>query len=160
MPGKRGYNTKAGFKVASKFEVEVVNWLTDQQIPFDYEAESLSYTTPVVNGACPECGHRHVIQERVYTPDIRLMDGTFIEIKGKFTPQKRNLMRHLIKANPDRTIRFVFFNDPYLTKRKATRLSDWARQQGVEYHVWSPKGGKKAAQHWLPEEWFNATSNS
>lgn len=157
MGGKRGYTTRAGLKVASKFEAAVVNWLTDQQIDFEYESESLSYTTPVVNGVCPECGHKHVIQERTYTPDITLADGSFIEVKGKFTPQKRTLMRHLIRSNPDRTIRFVFYNDPYMTKRKATRLTDWARQQGVEAHVWNPAGGKKAAQHWLPEEWFDVS---
>lgn len=155
MPGKRGYNSKAGYRVASKFEVAVIDWLTDQQIDFEYEAKTLSYSTPVVNGICNVCGHTNVRQQRTYTPDILLPDGSFIEIKGKFTPQKRNLMRHLIRDNPGETIRFVFFNDPFLTKRKATRLSDWARQQGVEYHIWNPKGGKRTAQHWLPEDWFN-----
>lgn len=154
MPGRRWYTTKAGIKVASKFEIDVIDWLTDQQIEFEYEAEQLAYTTPVVKGVCPNCGHEKVIQRRTYTPDIRLADGSFIEVKGKFPPNKRSLLKAVIQAHPDRVFRFVFYNDPFLTKRKANRLSDWARQAGADWHIWNPKGGKKTRQHWLPEEWF------
>lgn len=155
MPGNRWYNTKVGLKVASQFEADVIDWMVDNGKEFEYEAEALPYETPVVNGKCPNCGHEQVVQRRVYTPDIKLANGSFIEIKGKFTPAKRTLMRHLIKAHPDRTFHFVFYNDPFLTKQKARKLSDWARAQGVECHIWNPAGGKKAAQHWLPEEWFD-----
>jgi len=155
MPGKRTFRTKVkGLKVASKFEAEVINWLVENDKRFTYEPEQLDYTTPVKNGFCTECGSRKVEQRRKYTPDIRLENGSFIEIKGKFTPAKRTLMRHLIKAHPDRTIYFVFYNDPYLTKDKKRKVSDWARAQGIKFHVWNPAGGKNAEQHYLPEEWF------
>lgn len=144
-PTKAELTTTTGIVCASKHECNVVQELINSGVDFEYEPETISYRTKVRNGTCDSCGESDVYQERSYTPDIRFANGIYLEVKGKFTPQKRTLMRAFVKCNPELDLRFVFQNNGYLTKAKKTSFVEWAHQIGCEATV-----GKA-----VPSQWYD-----
>ena len=162
----RSFPTKNGDKCDSDYERGIIDDLIERGIEYGYERRigedekfKIAYATPVTNGHCEACGTngRPVVQRRSYTPDIHLPSGVIVEVKGKFTPAKRTLMRHAVRCNPDLDIRFILMADTWLTKRKARRLSDWCRAQGIVYCVGDPRqnpGTKAYGDGGIPEEWI------
>ena len=102
------YLTSNGHKCRSRYERDIVQEAIDRGLAFEYEPFKLEYESAVAKGACKSCGAtgRDVVQRRTYTPDLVLPNGIIVEIKGKFDASKRNLMRQLVRCNPDRDIRF------------------------------------------------------
>ncbi len=104
---------------------------------------SLGYHSTVKNGRCLECGTVCVVQERTYTPDIRIVRtsesgverATYIEAKGYFEGSKRSLFRQVLKAHQGVDIRIVAERDHWVTKGKS-KLSDWAKRFKVKLYVW------------------------
>jgi hypothetical protein len=143
------YPTSNGDKCASQYECDVVQSLIDRGLPYEYEPVKLEYETNIVKGLCKQCGAegRDVVQRRTYTPDLRLPNGIIVEVKGKFTAPKRNLMRQLVKSNPDIDLRFIFMRDNFYGGRKGTRrrYTGWAHTQGCVAVVGTE----------IPAEWFN-----
>lgn len=88
------------------------------------------------------------VVSKTYIPDfpLRKKDGTlmFIEYKGYLRPSDRAKMIAVKKCNPNLDIRIVFARDNYLTKRKKSRYSDWARSNGFPCSIGT-----------VPKEWVD-----
>jgi hypothetical protein len=93
---------------------------------------------------CAKCGHNVALKQRNYTPDLVLGNGVIIEIKGKFTGEMRTKMLAVRRCNPDLDIRMLFQADNWLTKKKATRYSDWCERNGFIYHI-----GEVVPSEWI-----------
>lgn len=115
----------------SGFELKVATQLGDRKIPFDYEAEKLTYEVPATIHS--------------YTPDFRT-NGIYIEAKGRFTPADRRKMALVIEQNPDKDIRLLFMLNNTLSKSSKTTYTDWCEKRGIKCAV--SKTGE------LPEDWI------
>ena len=80
--GKKGWYR--GFWCDSTYELAFVVWALDHEIPFERNLEFFSYE----------------YQGRVYrwTPDFRLGDGSYIEIKGYLTDQSRAKLEYFYRS--------------------------------------------------------------
>jgi len=115
-----------GFR--SKFEQDVATSLERQGVKYDYEGRELPFT-----------------RECTYTPDFRLPNGIFIEVKGYFLPSDRTKLLLVRKQNPHVDIRLVFMNSRNrLSKRSKTTYAKWADKHGF---LWAEKQ--------VPERWIN-----
>lgn len=131
---------------ASKFEDTIIQDLKDRGIAYEYEPKTFSYTRPVHRGRCTVCESKSCVVERSYTPDIfLLLSKTWVEAKGKFTPENRGKMEDFLKGNPGIDLRFLFQRDNWLTGKHKHKYSDWAKKQGVKYAVGTS----------IPEEWVS-----
>ena len=150
MPKRR---IKREPKVA--LEVHISEWLSERGIPHQLDGiPSFSYQTTERNLRCLTCSSTDVVKDRVYTPDLYLpATGVYIEGKGKFPPSRRNQLRSFIEGRQDIDLRFVFQEDAWLTKKHASRLTDWARWCGVESYVWT-RTMMKHGEPPMPEEWY------
>lgn len=140
-----------GLVWASKFEYEVYVELAGRINESGLDADifkcgpdcTLSYSTPVKNGRCSQCGSVCTVQARTYTPDLVIVSRVpgqearyvYLETKGYFEGSKRNLFRQVVKSYPDRDIRLVAGADHWVTKGKS-RLSDWAKRYKVKMYLW------------------------
>jgi len=122
-------------KYRSKLEERVAKKLENKGIKFYYEPYSIPYTTEVKPAHCAKCGHNVMLKQRHYTPDLVFPNGIIVEIKGKFTGEMRTKMLAVRNCNPDLDIRMLFQADNWLTRKKATRYSDWCKRHGFTYHV-------------------------
>lgn len=59
-----------------------------------------------------------------------------IEAKGRFSAADRKKMLLVREAHPDIDLRLLFQQDNWLTKKKKSRYSDWARKNGFKYSIW------------------------
>mgnify|MGYP003340999475 FL=1 len=116
------------------------------------ERDTISYTEPKVNARCVACGSWECVQDRSYTPDLLLIpqggddsDGYFIEVKGYFRREKRQLFRVMRNSRPDINLRLILEADHWVTKGK-TRMTDYARRylKTTPTHVWDGD---------IPEDW-------
>jgi len=131
-------------KYRSGLEKRVCDDLKNRGIKFYYEPYQLNYTKEVKQGFCPECGSKLMLKCHQYTPDVVLSNGIHVEIKGKFTGEMRTKMIAVQECNPDVDIRILFQADNWLTKKKATKYSDWCKRNGFIYHV-----GEKVPSDWV-----------
>ena len=138
------YHTNGGIKVRSKFERTVINDLESRGIEFGYETLELPWLDTVANGECGDCGSEEVGKHCVYTPDVIFPSGSIVEIKGLFTARDRKIAVGVRKAHPELTIRFLFMQDKWMTKKKVRRYSDWATKNGFESHT-----GTAVPQEWI-----------
>lgn len=135
---------------ASKFEWQVYDaivrhYASDKSVSVERCGPdcSLGYHSTVKNGRCTQCGSVCVVQERTYTPDIRIVRTseqgqqrvTYIEAKGYFEGSKRSLFRQVLKTHQSLDIRLVAERDHWVTKGKS-KLSDWAKRFKVKFHLW------------------------
>jgi len=67
-----------------------------------------------------------------------------IEAKGVFTADNRKKHLALQEEYPELDIRFVFQRDNWLTRKHATKYSDWCEKNCFKYAIGS-----------IPEEWLN-----
>lgn len=137
--------TTEGHECDSIYERDVLQGLIAKGVDFEYEPESIKYRTKVRSGSCGECGASDVYQGRSYTPDVRFRNGTYLEIKGKFMPAKRTLMRAFVRENPELTLRFLFYRDNWLTTGHKRKYSDFCRAIGCESDVGTE----------VPEAWYS-----
>lgn len=85
----------------------------------EYEVDKLPFVQPAV--------------DRYYLPDFKLENGTYIEVKGRFTAEDRRKMIWVKQQNPDAIIRFIFGNGKNkLTKKSKSTYLDWAEKYGFE----------------------------
>lgn len=113
----RAAAVEAGFR--SGFEQQFAAKFPDYQ----YEPDRFPYT----------------IQEtRNYTPDFVGPDGTWYELKGRFTASDRKKMKLIKEQYPQQRIVLVFQNPRVkLTKAKRSRwYCEWADQNGFEWIDW------------------------
>lgn len=103
-----------------------------------YETDKIKYTIPASNHS--------------YTPDFKLADNDYIEVKGRLLPSERK--KHLLiqEQNPNIRIRFFFDKSGnFIYKGSKTTYADWADAHGF---LWTDI--KKG----LPPEWLLATPKS
>ena len=122
-----------GEQWASKFEWRVFDHLRSSgaNVRRCTSSDSIAYTEPKPNVTCLECGGSECVQERIYTPDLYIVphggddkSGYYIEAKGYFRKEKRQLFRHLRKSRADIDLRVVLESDHWVTRGK-TRLSNY-----------------------------------
>ncbi len=154
--------TQNGDKCDSDYERAVIDDLIDRGVGYGYEVGEarFEYATPVVNGYCKACGakSKQVVQRRYRTLDVRLENGIVVEIKGKFEPSLRTLMRHLIRGNPGADIRFFFMRDAWQTKKHKQTYGSWATAQGIKWAAGDPRynpGTKAYGVGGIPQEWID-----
>ncbi|MEK0325880.1 MAG: hypothetical protein QQN63_09270 [Nitrosopumilus sp.] len=82
-------------------------------------SDTFSYVSPVRGGVCVGCGCKEIVQQRTYTPDLYIRrkargiddSGYYLEIRGRFTGPKRNLIRNFIKTGPGIDLRMLLERD-------------------------------------------------
>lgn len=127
---KRTDTYPGGPKVLGNSEKRVALQLKAEGVPFTYETEKLRY---------------HVSKDCAYTPDFKINDRTFIEVKGMFTSEDR--VKHLlVKAqHPEADIRFLFDNASRpINKGSKTTNGAWCDKNGFLY-----------ATKIIPKEWLS-----
>ena len=118
--GKRSTRTKAveaGFR--SGFEQQFAARFPEYQ----YEPMRVAY---------------EVNEVRHYKPDFVAPDGTWYELKGRFTATDRKKMKAVRESHPDQRIVLVFQN-PRVKLTKAKRgmwYCEWAEKNGFEWMAW------------------------
>ena len=113
------------------FECDSTYELEQQGVSFQYEPHQIKYTKPSTN--------------HIYTPDLLLDNGIYIEYKGYFRPDNRDMAKIVRDCNPGLDIRFVFMNaNAKINKRSKTT-----------YATWCDKHNFKWAHKVIPKEWIN-----
>lgn len=133
-------HTVNGHIARSGYEVAVCKDLATRKVAYEYEPDSLSIQLPVIGGECTECGARgaYIAKHAVYTVDLRLANGRYIECKGKLTSKDRTRLKALCKAWADkfpRPLSLLVQRDNWITKKHKERYSGWARKIGFEVAV-------------------------
>lgn len=136
---------------ASIFEKVIWDDAKERGIEITYEPESFQYEKRPPRGAkCGDCGSSKVSVPGSYTPDFKVQGRFFVEAKGYLNAPKRTLMEAFRKSNPELDLRFLFAQDNWLTHKKKTRYTDWAKQIGV----------KSAVGNKIPEGWVGRTGDN
>ena len=131
MKRYRGRRTKkehkvGGVTVRSGFEALVIDKarrLTDLL----YEPDAFEYTVT-----------------RKYTPDVRLPNGIYVEIKGRFVGADRSKHRKIREQHPELDIRLVFQRNDKLYKGAKSTYTEWCDRLGIKWAIGE-----------IPEEWIN-----
>lgn len=148
------FHTAGGTQVRSGYEKTVIEDLERRNVAFEYEPDTLEILLPtrgivcvldpVLHGAQTQAEH---YKKSTYTIDIRLANGRYVELKGKFTAKDRGRILALVRAWGEkfpRPISLLLQKDNWLTKAHKRKYSDWARQVGIDVHVGNS----------IPEEWL------
>lgn len=114
--------------------------------------DTFAYTTPIRGGCCGACGADDVVQRRTYTPDFHITPvsgvgghpGYYLEVKGHFPGDKRNLLRAFLKTGPRIDLRLLLERDGRAT-RSVTLLEYCHKFFKIPIHVWDGQ---------LPRSWY------
>ncbi|MBD3293809.1 MAG: hypothetical protein GF393_12870 [Armatimonadia bacterium] len=148
VPRTRSTYHLRGNNYKSKYEKQIATFLHSKHVKFVYEGEKISYAKPIANALCTECGHAKIVQLRNYIPDFYIKKtGIYIETKGKFTSENRTKMLDVIDSNPELDIRMLFQRDNWLSRKHATKYSEWCKQHGITYAI-----GTEVPLDWIGEE--------
>lgn len=103
------------------------------QLPkIEYETDKIKYIVPA--------------SKHSYTPDFKLPDGSYIEVKGRLQASERK--KHLLiqEQHPEIEIKFYFDKSQNkLYKGSPTTYADWANKNGF---LWTD------TKRGLPKEWL------
>ncbi len=112
----------------SGFEDFVIRDLESRKVAFEYEIEQFRWLPP----------------EKGYTPDLRLDNGIYIELKGYLTQQDRVKLKAVKAQHPYLDLRIVFQNARNkLSAESQTTYGQWASKEGF---IW--------AETQIPDEWL------
>lgn len=141
--------TVNGHIARSGYEVAVIQDLVRRKIKYEYEADSLAIQQGVIGGECTQCGARagYIVKHGVYTVDLRLDNGRYVELKGRLTSKDRTRLKGLYNAwggKFPRPLSVLLMNDNWTTKKHTQRYSDWCRKQGFDVAV-----GKSIPEAWV-----------
>ena len=128
---KKAYNklkNRADIKFRSKLEEDVASLLEGLGISYEYEAEKLSY----------------VIEHR-YTPDFKLPNYKYLEVKGYWDAEDRRKILAVKKDNPEIDLRMVF-QSPYntISKKSKTTYAKWCEKHDIPW----------TSYHDIPLDWL------
>lgn len=121
----------------SEAESRVYKDLEARCVPFEYETETIEYTSPPVH-------HK-------YIPDFKI-GSIYVEYKGWFKPEDRAKMLLITKQHPELDIRMLFMKDSKLYKDSDTRYSDWCQKYHIKYAI-----GETVPQEWVEEAYPKLT---
>jgi len=115
-------------KLRSKLEEKVASLLQGLGISYEYESEKLSY-----------------VIEHNYTPDFKLPNYKYLEVKGYWDAEDRRKILAVKKDNPDIDLRMVF-QSPYntISKKSKTTYAKWCDKHDIPW----------TAYHEIPIEWL------
>lgn len=121
---------KTTSKYRSGLEVSVIENLNKRKVNFTYESVVIAYSKPSTS-------HK-------YTPDINLLNGIFVEIKGFFKREDRAKHLAIKNSNPKVEIRFLFGNSRNkIYKGSKTTYADWCTKHGFKF-----------ADKVIPDDWI------
>jgi hypothetical protein len=143
----RRWKAPDGTVWASKFEWKVYEGLRKAGVTVRKcdSRDTVRYIERKRNGRCLECGSNSVVQDRTYTPDLFVstpreespLSGYYIEAKGYFRADKRQLFRCLVASNKNYAIRVILERDGWVTKGKTKYTDYFARYlKKTPVHVW------------------------
>ena len=115
-------------KFRSKLEENVASLLEGLGISYEYESEKLSY-----------------VIEHNYTPDFKLPNYKYLEVKGYWDAEDRRKILAVKKDNPDIDLRMVF-QSPYntISKRSKTTYAKWCDKHDIPW----------TSYHDIPLDWL------
>ena len=121
----------------SGFEVTIAAELDDSGVSYEYESLVFEYTEPLRKNLaeCGACGSKDLVRTGRYTPDFVLANGTIIETKGRFDAKDRRKMLAVRQEYTDYKWCLLFMTDNKISRRSATRYSDWAMEHEYEYSI-------------------------
>jgi hypothetical protein len=99
----------------SRFEAEVAKELDAAGIEFEYEP------------------HRVRTEGVSYLPDFLLANGVYLEAKGWFKKESRDVLRRLQFVEPDMDIRLVFQNPGQKLKPLKMTAAKWCDRNGFAW---------------------------
>ena len=104
-------------KFRSKLEENVASLLEGLGISYEYESEKLSY-----------------VIEHNYTPDFKLPNYKYLEVKGYWDAEDRRKILAVKKDNPDIDLRMVF-QSPYntISKKSKTTYAKWCDKHDIPW---------------------------
>lgn len=121
---------KLGFR--SGLEKTICEKLTNDNVEFAYEKTKIEWED---------------LAYRTYTPDVILLNGIIVEIKGMFTAADRRKHLKIKQQHPELEIRFVFENSRRkLRKGAKSSYADWCIKYGFRYH------DKEIPEDWVREK--------
>jgi predicted nuclease of restriction endonuclease-like RecB superfamily len=107
-------------KYKSKFEKTVGDFLGTRA---SYEPDKLKFIQPS--------------KQRLYIPDFKIGESTYIESKGKWTSEDRQKHVWIKEQHPEKRIILLFQNSKVrLSKVSKTTYGDWATKHGLEWYDW------------------------
>lgn len=117
----------------STYECAIGRQLEAEGIPFEYEAESYTILVPTSKiYVCESCGENKCLKRATYTPDFFFNNRTFVvEAKGRFDPAHRIKALEFIKQYPGIEYALLFEENNKLSRKRATRYTDWCEKQGI-----------------------------
>ena len=110
----------------SGFEQTVCSDLDRRGIPYQYEPDKLKYWRIVRGAKCSVCQNVTVTKGATYTPDLKFGNGTYCEIKGRFTAANRARMVDFKTSQLLVVVRILFQADNWTTTKKLQRYTTWA----------------------------------
>lgn len=114
---RKTHTTKEKVVVRSNFEVDCLNALDREHIPYEYESLRFSY-----------------VSHHTYTPDLSFPNNIVVELKGRFLPADRAKILAVRKAHPHIDLRMVFMNpNVKLSKNSRTTYGDWCDKHGIQW---------------------------
>jgi len=132
-----------GIIYRSNYERTQAKRLIEAGVPFEYETVQMDFFEDVVGGECADCGSKHTVKNRKYTPDFWLKDtNIFVETKGLFDAKSRTKMKNVITQS-DQDIRMCFMRDNFVTRKHKMTYGRWCDINGIEYAVGN-----------IPEAWY------
>ena len=129
---------------ASRFEEQIYDQLRKAGLQPEYEPDTIDYHRRTRQTYCGDCGSKKTYKKARYTPDFKI-GHYYIEAKGYFKPEKRAAMEDFLRSNPSIDLRFVFGADNWLTSKRVTKYSDWAKSLKVKYGI------KTVPENWIKE---------
>lgn len=127
--------TNKTFTFASGFEEKIYKQLKAAGLAVYYEPETFEYRRRTRRTFCADCESKRTYKLARYTPDFRIGKSIYIEAKGYFKPEKRAAMEDFLRTHPTFDLRFVFGADNWLTSKRVTKYSDWAKSLKVKYAI-------------------------
>jgi hypothetical protein len=106
-------------KYRSGFEERIAKELDKRAIPYLYEAQSFEYTT-----------------RSRYKPDLFLMNGVILELKGFFSPSDRRKHVAMKEQHPELDVRMVFQRNNLLTRKSKSTYGMWCDKYDIPWCVW------------------------
>ena len=116
-----------GVAVRSGFEARVID-LASEFTELEYEPDVIEY----------------VLKPKKYIPDVKLPNGIYVEIKGRFETADRTKHKAVKEQHPDKDIRFVFQRDHPLYKGAKSTYTEWCDRLGIPWAIGE-----------IPKEWID-----
>lgn len=132
----------------SGFEVTIAAILDANDVDYEYESLVFTYTEKLRKNLaeCGDCGSKDLVRTGRYTPDFVLASGIIIETKGRFDAKDRRKMLAVRDEYTDYRFVMLFMRDNRISRRSATKYSDWCITNNFEYAIGEP------LKEWLQNE--------